>query len=201
MSWPRFCRVSGFVGLVVFAVLGFTPLPNLLCRANEVPARLEPAEAIVVLGSGVTPDGVLTQSSRSKAIEGILLYRRGLAPLLVLIGAQQQEAEVRAALARDLGVPAEAILAGGLAWTTKQEADRASSLLRPRAVRRILLVTIPNHMSRARRLFESYGFEVNPAPVGSAPCFLTGPDQRLALALDGLQEFLARLYYRAAGYI
>ena len=200
-TWTRLCRVLGAALLGVVVVSGFTPLPNALCRATVVPPRLEPAEAIVVLGSGVGPDGVLTPSSQRKAFEGILLYGRGLAPRLVLLGAQRREAEVRASLARELGVPADAILADGGVTTTKEEADLTTALLRPLAIRRILLVTGGHHMRRAKQLFEGRGFEVAPAPIAGTPCHMTNPEQRMAITVDVLQEFLARHYYRAAGFI
>jgi uncharacterized SAM-binding protein YcdF (DUF218 family) len=56
-------------------------------------------------------------------------------------------------------------------------------------------------MARAERLFQRVGFEVYPAPADdfSNAERLTGG--RLELTRRVLEEILARLYYRLAGYL
>lgn len=176
-----------------------------MSRGLAVPSRIEPADAIIVLGSGVSEDGVLDSDSLSRVTQGIVLQRKGLAPLLVLSGPAPQrgpaEAEVRAELARELGVPSSAILTEAGARTTREEAVRIGALLRPRQVRRVLLVTSPHHMLRARRLFAQAGFEVLAAPADDASRTSRQPEDRLKLTRKVLQEVLARLYYRVAGHL
>ncbi len=85
--------------------------------------------------------------------------------------------------------------------TTREEAQRMAALLGPRGVRTILLVTDPQHLIRARRLFERAGFRVLAAvadDVGTTPQDAEG---RLKLTRVIVIEVLARLYYRAAGYL
>lgn len=57
---------------------------------------------------------MLSTSSLRRALHGITLHRKGLAPLLVFLGpargAGLVEAEIRAELARELGVSPAAIL-------------------------------------------------------------------------------------------
>lgn len=196
-------RGLGLVGLGLFLAGGFTPLPNVLSRWLAAPARVEPAEAIVVLGAGLRADGSLTDASLRRALHGILLYREGLAPWLVVLGPERPgvgvEAGVRAELARALGVPPAAILTEATAWTTREEAVRARALLAGRGVRRILLVTNPHHMWRARAVFERAGFEVQAAPTQD---FSAEPDTvegRLDLLRDLAQELFGRSLYRLAG--
>ena len=62
----------------------------------------------MVLGAGgVTAAGVLTDASLRGAFQGITLYRRGIAPLVVFSGSRADgaldEASARAALARGWG--------------------------------------------------------------------------------------------------
>jgi uncharacterized SAM-binding protein YcdF (DUF218 family) len=203
--WDWACRVLGLLGVVFFIACAFTPLPNLISRRLEILSRLEPAGAIVVLGSGVSEDGVLENDSLRRAIQGILLQRKGLAPLLVLSGPAFKngptEAGIRAELARGLGVPSNAILTEEGARTTREEAIHIGALLRVRQVRRVLLVTSPQHILRAQRLFERAGFDVLPAPSGDASRTEIRPEGRLKLMREILQEVLARLYYRVAGYL
>ena len=141
---------------------------------------------------------MLADSSLRRAVRGIALERQGLAPVIVfsggLGGGTVSEAEVRAALARDLGVPADHILTDTEARTTREEAIRLPRLLSSIGARRILLVTDPQHMARAMALFQRAGLEVLPAPAED-------PERSADLARAVLSEWLARLYYRLAGYL
>jgi uncharacterized SAM-binding protein YcdF (DUF218 family) len=199
------CRLLGLVGVVLFLATAFTPLPNLLSRYLEMPSHLEPAGAIVVLGAGVEPGGVLSDTSMRRAVEGMVLYRKGLAPLVLFSGpgpaAGPVEAEVRAELARALGISPGAILTEGGAETTREEAVNSGRLLRERGVRRILLVTDSHHMVRAKRLFEMRGFEVLPAATGELSSPVSQPEGRLGLMRRILIEVIARFYYRIAGHV
>lgn len=198
------CRCLGaVVALVCLAAL--TPLPNYLVRALRAEPRLDPADAIVVLGGGVEPDGALTAGSLSRVTQGIRLSKARLAPVIVFSGAaldrRMAEAEVAAGLARDLGVPSEQILTETGARTTREEAAQIARRLEPRAVRQILLVTDSEHLTRAAALFERAGFKVLPAPADAVSSATDSPEERLQLLRRLSQELMARLYYRLAGYL
>jgi uncharacterized SAM-binding protein YcdF (DUF218 family) len=201
-SWVL--RVLGIAAVLLFVLSAFTPLPNLLDHWTEIPAQLVPAEAIVMLAGGVNAQGVLNESSLRLTLHGILLYRQGFAPRLVFSGpANKQgvvEAEIRAEMARQLGIAPTAILTESRVHTTREEAARLAGLLQPLGIRTILLVTNQEHMPRSQPLFEHVGFTVHPAPVDTLSQ-AAGPGARLQLTRQVLQEFLARLYYRLAGYL
>ena len=189
--------------MALFAVLAFTPLSNGLYGVLVPPAAPpEPAAAIVVLGSRVD-DGVLSNSSLRRALGGVVLFRKGLAPLLVMLGSRgtPSEADVRVRLAQDLGVPAAALLADARGRTTRDEARVCWEDLAPRGMRRILLVTSREHMQRAAALFRRAGFEVVESPVEELSSTVGQPQERLELARVLLRELVARAYYRAAGYL
>jgi uncharacterized SAM-binding protein YcdF (DUF218 family) len=205
MNSRTIVRLLGFVTVVAFLLVSFTPLPNVLNRWGGVPAQLQPAAAIVVLGAGMDGDGVLSTGSFRRALHGIMLFQRGLAPLLVFSGPMSArhhrgEAEVRADMARLLGVSSAAILTETTALTTRAEAVRMAALLQPRGVSTILLVTSYAHIARSRQLFENAGFSVRPAPVDDLSQ-VDKPEARWGLMRPLVQEFLARIYYRVAGYI
>jgi uncharacterized SAM-binding protein YcdF (DUF218 family) len=197
MVASRVLRLLGMAGVLLFVLCAYTPLPNLLSHRTEIP--VEPAEAIVVLADSVNAYGALSENSLRRTLHGILLYRQGFAPRLVFSGpANKQgivEAEVRAAMARQLGIAPTAILTEIRVHTTREEAARLASLLQPMGVHTILLVTDPEHMVRAQPLFAHVGFTVHPAPVAE------GSRTSLQLTREVVQEFLARLYYRLAGYL
>lgn len=193
----RGLRPLGLVALLLFVVAAFTPLASSLNAWMAGTARLEPADAIVVLGrGGADTDGVLTNRSLRRVLHGIGLYREALAPQLVLSGSAD-EIEARTSLAQGLGVPTAAMLSAGPAHTTREEADRLGRLLLPLGHRRILLVADPIDMPRARATMERAGFTVLPAPTAA-----TGPSQpeaRLGLLRDILIELAGWTYYRLAG--
>jgi uncharacterized SAM-binding protein YcdF (DUF218 family) len=196
--------LAGAAALAAFLVLAFTPVTGAISRRLGTPAP-RPADAIVVLGAGAAPDGVLSDQSLRRLVGGLVLYHRGLAPRLIVMGPSYQgspiEAELRAALARDLGVPAGALLVEGRGVTTRHEAALVAERLRETGGRRVLLVTDVLHMRRAALLFERAGIEVVPAPVVEVSPAVPRPDGRLELAFLIVQEALARLYYRLAGYL
>ena len=166
--------------------------------------RIESSQAIVVLGGGLYPDGSLNDASLRRAMRGIILYKMGAAPLLVLLGEPHHghvESEVRVKLAQDLGIPAGNLLTASTAHTTHEEALAVQNLLRPKGVRTILLVTDLSHMIRAQKVFERVGFEVFPAPTGDHPDPSGAPEDRLALMRSLAGEFCARVLYRLAGHL
>jgi uncharacterized SAM-binding protein YcdF (DUF218 family) len=204
MSGSMLLRLLGFGAVLLFLAAGFTPLPNIVNRWASVPAQAEPAEAIVVLGGGLSTAGVLNEASLRRALYGIKLYYQGLAPLLAFAGPayelSPEESRIRAEMAGLFGVPPAAIVTEATARTTREEAAQLAALLQSRGVRQVLLVTSDEHMLRSRRLFERAGFTVLPAPVDdlSHP---RKPEARLWLMQRVTQEFLARAYYWAAGYL
>lgn len=192
-------RILGGGGLLIFAAVAFTPLPNWLNAWMAGSPRLESADAIVVLGrGGADSDRVLTNRSLRRLMHGVELYRDRLAPLLVLSGTGE-ETRARAALARGLGVPAEAIEQIGSARTTREEAGQIGGVLLPRGQRRILLVGDPIDMPRARAVMEHVGFTVLPAPTAATGPSL--PAGRLGLMRDIATELAGLAYYHVAGFL
>ncbi|MGH7302616.1 MAG: YdcF family protein [Candidatus Rokuibacteriota bacterium] len=200
----RVCRAIGLAGVVLFLFTAFTPLAHRLNQWMAAPAQLVPSDAIVVLGGSVSPSGMLSLESLRRTTRGVELYRRGLAPVLVLLGGARgggpTEADVRADEARRHGIAADAILTETRAHTTREEAVRVKALLSSRGARTILLVTNAAHFVRARPLFEDAGFEVRAVPSETL-VEADAPESRLALMRVVAKEVLGWLYYRIAGYI
>jgi len=204
-GWDRVWQCVGAVTVLGYLLTIFTPLPNWLFDELTTPSMVRPADAVVVLGAGIGEDGVLSQDSLRRAVQGILLWRSHQAPVLVFSGPSLEqspiEAEVRATMAKAFGVAPEAIVTETTAKTTREEALRIGAELRPRQARRILLVTDSMHMRRAQGLFEAAGFEVLPASADSISGKARSPEGRLQLLRWVLGETVARVYYRLAGYL
>lgn len=199
-AWWLTCRVVGAFTIAGFVLVAFSPAPTIVARRVAVAPDVGPAEAIVVLGSSINADGTLGSASLRRALAGIGLYRDGLAPRLVFLG-MMGEAEARARLAVDSGVPKQAILTEGVEPTTRAEAHRIGALGRQLGVRRVLLVTDVLHMRRARALFEREGLTVRPAPTDRASLWVTTPESRLQLTRTLAQELVAITYHKLFGYL
>jgi uncharacterized SAM-binding protein YcdF (DUF218 family) len=194
-------RLLGLLSVIGILLSAYTPLPNAIARALATSSRIHPADAIVVLGGGIHRDGTLGEASLRRAVQGVVLYHRGLAPLLVFSGTSYEgspvEAEVRASLARHLRVPERAILLEPRAQTTAEEARNIARQLRQRGAQSVLLVSSSLHLARAVPRFEAQGLKVFPVAADDLPVDTYGPDGRLALIAGALREALAQWLYRS----
>lgn len=195
----------GLAGIGLFLVVAFSPLANVLFRWSAAASDIQPADAIVVLGAAVDPEGTLSCESLVRTVRAVALYHTGRAPIIVFSGPGHEdgpiEARVRAELAGTLGVPSAAIRTETSALTTREEAVRIGGVLRADNAHRILLVTDSQHMRRAGALFSRGGFQVFPATADARSGVGTSPGARLRLLRDLLGEWMALGYYRVAGYI
>jgi uncharacterized SAM-binding protein YcdF (DUF218 family) len=102
---------------------------------------LEPADAIVVLGG----------ESQERPDRAAALYRRGLAPLVMVSG--DGDCQDSAARLRDGGVDQEAILFECQSGNTAENAAFSAKILRTVGARSVIVVTSWWHTKRAWRCF------------------------------------------------
>ena len=136
----------------------------------------EPAEAIVVLGSGRTPEAPeydFQDTANATTLERLryaaFLQRKTGLPILVSGGAPGgqavSEAEImQKVLTEEFRVPVKWIERESR--TTLENARNSQLLLGAAKVRHVLLVTHAWQMRRAALAFESAGIRVTPAPTG-----------------------------------
>jgi len=120
---------------------------------------LHPADAILVL-AGDSREG-------DRVRHAVGLFKRGLAPLLVLsgtpMGFRTHEADVMRRHAEFLGVPSSRILAvRHNTDSTKEEAGVVVPTLKRRGLKNVILVTSNYHTARAKRIFERAGGPYSP---------------------------------------
>jgi uncharacterized SAM-binding protein YcdF (DUF218 family) len=155
------------------AVLSLVVLPfavpmglNALGAALITDDPLHPADAILVL-AGESRGGDRVQHATK-------LFKRGLAPLLVLsgtpMGFRTQEADVMQRHAEFLGVPpARILIVKHDSDSTREEAGVVVSILKRRGLKEVILVTSNYHTARAKRIFEGaaglYGPHFLASPV------------------------------------
>ena len=206
MNFDRGLLALGTVTLLASVFVAFTPLANVLGNRLAISEQLAPAEAIVVLGAGISTEGELSRPSLKRTIRGIELFQLGYSPVLLLLGPARfegypSEAEIRRRLARTMGLDPGGVMTEANGLNTRDEARLSRERLFPLGIETILLVTEGQHLIRAVRLFENEGFQVYPAPADDYSIQPTGPGGRIALMKRILEEQAARIYYRLAGYL
>ena len=121
------------------------------------------ADAIVVLGCRLRPDGTPSQRLRRRVARAVDLYRAEAAPLVVLSGGGDGavvEAEVMRSLMLAAGVADVALLCEPGSSNTVENARYTARLLHRRDFSRVILVSDRTHLPRAALLFRLAGLEV-----------------------------------------
>jgi uncharacterized SAM-binding protein YcdF (DUF218 family) len=208
---PRAGRrlVGGALALLVLATC--PPLPELLLLPlRGAPLVLTPgqgpiADAVLVLGADVLSTDEPGLFSQSRALYGVKLWRSGAAPRLAFSGGNVgplRAARAMAKVAQVAGVPEALILVEAESLDTRENAANSARLWQPLGVRRVVLVTSPPHMLRARLAFEKVGFVVVPAPAFAARLDLSGPSFGRAATLQAeLSEYLGLVWYALRGHV
>ncbi|MBI2394419.1 MAG: YdcF family protein [Deltaproteobacteria bacterium] len=174
MTRPRSGRTSAFgargrrVVAVVAALVALVCAASLACNVvvvrggRAMPAPIEGAEVIVVLGAGIGPDGSVSQVLGDRLETALALYRAGRAPRLLLTGDHSSaEYDEVAAMRRWLeqrGVPRDALLLDGAGVDTFSSISRARTVY---GVGRAIVVTQAFHLPRAVWLARAMGIDAD----------------------------------------
>lgn len=157
------------MGLFVAYVLVLVVLVGRQAHRHEDHA----AQAIVVFGAAEyygRPSPVL----RDRLQHALQLYRRGLAPLIIVTGGSGGEWRyTEAGVGRDWllaqGVPAAALVAESQGYSTQTSVLRVSAWLRSHRLQTVLVVSDGYHIYRIKKLFEQQGMIVYGSPRPPAP--------------------------------
>jgi len=132
----------------------------------------EPANAIVVLGAAQY-DGKPSPVLRARVDHAIDLWRRGLAPLLIVTGGRgvgdtTTEAAVERRYALAHGVPDSVILLEPESRSTSESLRNVSAMLTENR-REVILVSDPFHMLRLSILARRFGLRPRTSPTRTSP--------------------------------
>lgn len=126
--------------------------------------RLVPADAIVVLGNTVGPDGQPSPRLRARLDCALDAYRLKLAPWVIVTGGIGKEGfDEAAVMAQYLvrhGVPAAAILVDSAGHDTAASATNVARIAREKKLRSVLVASQYFHLPRASLAFERAGVPV-----------------------------------------
>lgn len=169
-SLPRAWRQPGRM-LLAAAVL-FAAAAALIA-ASGLRDVLAKADAIVVLGNTVGPDGRPSPRLKGRLDGALAAFRQGYAPLIVVSGGVGKEgfdeAVVMAQYLVEQGVPRDAVIVDSSGVDTSATASALASLGTTRGIKSVIVATQYFHVVRTRIALERAGVRV----VGSvhAPYF------------------------------
>lgn len=165
-SHRRWRRV--LLTLAGLALLALLLIGSMLDRFGQVD-RTRPAEAIVVLGAGVQPDGSPGDSLRTRTLQAVALYQHGLSKHFIFTGGHgdygDAESVIESQMAMARGVPAGAIFREDTSHTTRENIRNAALICRQQGWREVIVVSDPYHLWRARYLFAHEGITAYPSPA------------------------------------
>jgi uncharacterized SAM-binding protein YcdF (DUF218 family) len=132
-----------------------------------------PVQAIVVLGAAQY-NGVPSPDLRARLDHAVLLWRAGLAPLLVVTGGKQPrdaytEAAASATYLSARGVPDANIMRESTGRDSWQSLASAATLLEERGLKRVLLVSDPFHDERIALMASELGLTPYVSPTRTSP--------------------------------
>ena len=211
--WPIYTAI---IGLYVFSTPIFAENFFKLIESTsprQTPKNISNAEAIVVLSGMInqvkSTNGVYPEwGDPDRFFAGIELYKAGRAPKIIFTrgkmpwdNAKNTEGDILRQFALEYGVPDSVIILTGNVENTADEAKAVEKLMGK--WKHIILVTSSYHMPRAKKLFETEHFIVQPFKVDFKVDQLNGltlmdflPDaENFRLLNLGYRELIGRLVY------
>ena len=165
-----FLRFSWYAVAIIFAVWALALGAVIAWGSRD---RAKTSDAIVVLGAAQywgRPSPVL----RARLDHAVGLWRRGMAPRLVLtggvgVGDTTSEAAVSRKYVVGEGIPESAILLETTGRTTRESLRSVAEMLRARDQRSVILVSDPFHMLRLDILARRFGLVPYTSPTRTSP--------------------------------
>jgi len=186
----------------------YSHLVNNLAESLIVKQRRQMADVIVVLSSGAFNDGTLGYFTLLRTLQGIKLYREGLADKIIFSGGNMPGnrldlsiSQKMAEIASENGVPEKARIIEEKSLTTYQNAVETKKIMEKYKLKDALLVTSAIHMKRAMLTFERAGVMVYPVPANAFETAVTDPLDRLGMFREVIREYAGMLFYRWKGWM
>lgn len=153
--------------LVLLGALAFAVLFGLLIYREHTLPRPGSADAMIVLGAQVNPDGTPSVQLEWRLTKALEVYQTKRAPIVVTGAQGADEPRTEASVMREWliahGVPPEDIRMDESSMNTRENIANAMQYLP--GVKDVLIVTSDYHLPRAMQIARDQG--LNPSGVGS----------------------------------
>lgn len=161
--------------IAIIIILGILALPSILAIDRYVqnigskyivdPTTVPEADAILVLGAYVFPDGSVSHMLNDRLTIGYKLYSQGKAPKMIVSGdhGQKDYDEVNAMkdFLKDKGVPEEDIFMDHAGFSTYESLYRARDIFK---VEKLTIITQEYHLKRAVFIARGLGLQAHGVP-------------------------------------
>jgi uncharacterized SAM-binding protein YcdF (DUF218 family) len=125
------------------------------------------ADAIAVFGAAEY-DGHPSPVLRARLDHALVLYRRGLAPLVITLGGQGDAYHSEGSVGRDYliaqGVPESRIIAETESNNTEASAEQLSIIAKSNGIKSVIAVSDATHLFRIRAMCQRHGLQVFTSP-------------------------------------
>ena len=126
-----------------------------------------PADAICVFGAAEY-DGRPSPVYRARLDHALVLYHRGIAPLIITLGGNGGDQYNEGAVGREylitMGIPESAIIAETESRNTEESARRIAVIARANGLRRLVIVSDGTHLFRIHEICAADGLNVLTSP-------------------------------------
>jgi len=159
----RLMKTAALCGAVGYVAVSLAMLAWTFAWVQADADDIQPAEVIMCLGGGMSPDGVLDPATKGRVERCVQLHAAGLAPVVVFTGGTARPqgpsaAAQMARLAQSLGLPQQVIVLEELSQSTLQNALFSFDLT-PNADR-FIIVTEAFHLPRSWASFRWAAYEL-----------------------------------------
>jgi len=165
-------RLVGLLFLLLVVAVGYLAVTGVQVWLTSRHSEARAAQAVVVMGAAQY-DGVPSPDLAARLSDADALWRRGLAPLVVVTGYKERgdqftEAQASATWLVSRGVPATAIVqvGGDDSWANLSD---AATVLHARGLDRVLIVTDGFHEARSLAIATNVGLQAWPVPATGSP--------------------------------
>jgi vancomycin permeability regulator SanA len=179
--------------LKILAILAAIPILGMGAISYDgLTDDVKQSDVAIVLGNSIAADGNPSPWLKGRLDRSLGLYRKGLAPNIIVSGGPEangfDEATVMKAYLVSKGVPADRIVADSAGVTTMATARNGADIMRQRGWKGAIAVSQFYHITRTRLALRAYG--VSPVYGAHAHYF----DWRDAWSLP--RELAANVSYR-----
>ncbi|CAN5708451.1 YdcF family protein [soil metagenome] len=206
--WLAGGALSGLLAIVAFTPIIVQPAQALV-RSDPIPSPPLSLDAVVVLSSGLTADGLVGYSGIERLISGVRLAKTtGTAALVTTRVRHPANLEVSSdadqkRLVELMGAGLRLFIVPDV-FSTRDEALRVRDLARQQGWARVAVVTSPSHSRRACGTFEKVGLRVTCFPAESREVAfrtLATSGDRIGAFQLWIYEIAGTVNYRLKGWL
>ncbi|MFC1687221.1 YdcF family protein [Patescibacteria group bacterium] len=192
--------------LILIFIIGFTPLNEWISVPLTHEDKLQNADVIIVLGSGLHDNGSLTPNGQERVLQGAILLEQSYGSMMLMSGGQYEntsyyESEQMSLHAQSLGVPETYIITERESTSTYENALFSKEIMAENMWEDALVVTSAFHSKRACNVFKAQNISVTCIPADPDLVPRISLIDRLVDFWSIMREYGATMYYSMKGYI